>query len=169
MGIITIFLIVIITALGFGNALLSLTGRKEKTGGFVLIQPEGGREIESIISGSQALANKVDMAHSRLNGIENMLSSGKYLFSAGMEHKVRNFDHFRANTQVEMQAIKEILLELQKNHITAKSKVYSPRAKTNGEDAQKMHSLIYRSRIAQSKPVVAASKAVSAKNKKRKK
>ena len=73
MGIITVFLIVIIAALGFGNALLSLTGRRGKDDGFVLIQPEGGGEIESIIAQNRALAHKVDMAHSRLNGIENML------------------------------------------------------------------------------------------------
>lgn len=147
MGIITVFLIVLVAALGIGNALLSFSGRRaENPTGFVLVQPRYGAEITGLKAGHRALSEKINMAHSRLNGIEAVLAGGKGPASGEVGEKLRRLDHFRANTQVELQAIQEILLDLQKGRAHAKAKVLKPREKPSGGFEKEMHRIIYRQR-----------------------
>lgn len=155
MGIITVFLIVLIAALGIGNGLLYVTrpgaGGKDEEGGesnfnLVMVKEPNAAELANLGSRYNALHQKVEMAHSRISALEEALSPGRTPAKGeGIEDKIRKFDHFRGNAMVEMKAIKEILIDLQNRGITAKAKKFVPRGTTGRKDAEDMRRIIYRS------------------------
>ncbi len=155
MEIITVFLIVLVIALAFGNTLLSFIGNG---------LPKAANSISgnaAIIAGSyfsdkvpapksniKAVNEKANMAHSRLDALERfLLSKDNVIFLENLEGKMRNFDNFRANTEVELIAIKEILAELQNKGMVVKAKRFSKKGKQKkGLSDKQMHKIIYRSK-----------------------
>ncbi|MFH1224279.1 MAG: hypothetical protein V1676_00565 [Candidatus Diapherotrites archaeon] len=166
MGIITVFLVVLIAALGIGNGLLYITkpngrGGQDDENGFslVMVKEPNAAELAKLGSRYNALHQKVEMAHSRISALESALSGARAGTSSGagananafsgngngLEEKIRKLDHFRANAAVEMKAIKEILIELQNRGMTVKAKKFVPRRATEKREEQDMHKIIYRS------------------------
>ncbi|MBU0662379.1 MAG: hypothetical protein ABH854_04930 [Candidatus Diapherotrites archaeon] len=161
MGVITMFLVVLIGALGIGNGLLYITkprgqdsGTSNVPGFSVMVANAEAADIAEIRGEFRAMKHKVDMAHSRIGALESAVAgrigtagsaSPAGSTSTAFEEKLRKLDHFRANTNVELQAMKEILLELQKNNITVKAKKFEPRSATDKGLERQMHNIIYRS------------------------
>jgi hypothetical protein len=128
MTIITVFLIVMVIALAVGNLLLHFT---KPNGSFsvkkVDLPPVDQMLFESKLKATNELAN---MAHQRLTSVENFLKEAVLdkkttaktkkvkanpktdASVRELEDKIHKLDNFRANTEVEMQAIKEIALAM---------------------------------------------------------
>jgi hypothetical protein len=60
-----------------------------------------------------------------------------------LKKKLNELDNFKANTNVELQGIKEILFELQQNGLTTKARVHKKKEPKITE--KEMHKIIYRS------------------------
>ncbi len=155
MEIATVFLFVLVIALALGHALLYLTKPRaesaENEGNEAALIPEipenahgkGFPETTSadLSAGYKALNEKIKMAHSRLGDLERVVlevaNAKEIRDSKIVENRLQNLDNFKANTSVELKAIKEILGEI-KNNKNGKGK----EADLSGEE---MHKIIYRS------------------------
>jgi len=83
----------------------------------------------------------------RLEKIENLLlNNGNSILAYNLKEKLRKLDNFRANTEVEIAGIREILAELQKEQ----GQKISATRKTTEEDTglvtEDMRKIIYRAR-----------------------
>ncbi|MEK7540138.1 MAG: hypothetical protein AAB558_02730 [Patescibacteria group bacterium] len=136
MGVETIFLTVLVVALGIGHALLSLFF-EERTDVFAQKPANGGK------------AQAFDSAFiSAQPGLENVSANQKFLLISrrlgDIDAKLHRLDNFRGNTQVEQKGIMEILGELQDKNVTVKARKFQ---KTGPElSTRQMHEIIYRSR-----------------------
>ncbi|HZX34271.1 MAG TPA: hypothetical protein VFF09_02725 [archaeon] len=133
MALTTIFLLVLITAFGVGNVLLFFFRGKEEVsaqgdpaGEEGLTAYSSGEGAAAMLPGKEALLEKkIELAHKRIQELEKVKA-----FPAGaadaahLEKKVRKLEGFRSTAEAEIIGIKEILLELQKKHIVAKSRVF---------------------------------------------
>jgi|SRR3989344_8316932 len=151
MEIVTIFLFVLVIALALGHALLHLTrpgagNGNAAAGGSSDAQEEKLAEVNSsdLSARYKALNEKIKMAHSRLGDIERVVlevaDAKEIKDNKIIESRLQNLDNFKANTAVELKAIKEILGEMRegKNKKGNKGK----EADLSRED---MHKIIYRS------------------------
>ncbi len=152
MEIVTIFLFVLVIALAFGHALLYLTRpRAESAENEIAFIPEDAQEkkIPALNSADlsaryKALNEKIKMAHSRLGDLERVVlevaDSKEINGGKTIENRLQSLDNFKANTAVELKAIKEIIGEIKekKNKKGKKGKEIN----LNGEE---MHKIIYRS------------------------
>ncbi len=153
----TLFLIGLVVAFLMGNAGLYLYDRKLSGSGANGKAPEGQTMLSQPIFGnlardcsvngisrnSQAAApataeEKLRIATVRLDRLEKLLlNNGNSILAYNLKDKLRDLDNFRANTVVEMKAIKEIISEI--------------KPATKGKDdlsTKEMHKIIYRSRTA---------------------
>ena len=151
MSVETVFLEVLVVALLIGNVLLSLipanghAKRNVAGSGLALM---GGPPEMNVPAGVLGNSNGVAFAESASVILSNIKAlNNKINLLAGqvesVDSKVKKFDNFRANTGVELQALKEILLELQNRYITAKAKTIVPEKGMSGTE---MHKIIYRSK-----------------------
>ncbi len=152
MELVTIFLFVLALVLALGHLLLYLTrpragGGRAAAGSPADVQEEKLAEVNSadLSARYKALNEKIRMAHSRLGDLERVVldvaDAKKIKDSRLIESRLQNFDNFRANTSVELKAIKEILGEMQENKNKKGRK--GKEADLSGEE---MHKIIYGSR-----------------------
>ncbi|MDO8634181.1 MAG: hypothetical protein Q7K34_02715 [archaeon] len=136
MGVETVFLVVLVVALGIGNVLLSLFF-EEKPGVFAQ-KPKNVTNTKDFDSTSISVQP----------GLENVSANQKFLLIsrrlADIDAKVHKLDNFRGNTQVELKGLMEILAELQDKNLTVRAKKFQ---KSEPElSTHEMHEIIYRSR-----------------------
>lgn len=135
MSVETVFLTVLVIALGIGNILLSLFF-EEKPQAF----SQSGKEYHK--------ASIIDSAIQTSSDVENASVNQKFLLVsrrlADIDAKIHKLDNFRGNTQVELKGIMEILAELQDKNVTVKAKKFEK--KEPQLSTQQMHQIIYRSR-----------------------
>ena len=147
MSVETVFLVVLVVALFIGNMLLSFipTQGRAKNGGLQtqLLAPSapvfGGSDLplnrpQNFLGESGVVLSNVKALHNKITLLSNQVEL--------IDSNVKKFDNFRANTSVELVAMKEILIELQNKYITAKAKTASPKDLSGKE----MHRIIYRSK-----------------------
>lgn len=153
MEILTIFLFVLVLALALGHALLYLTkpGAGSAENEDIASTPADAREEEIPAATSadlsaryKALNEKIKMAHSRLGDLERVVlevANAKELKDGKLiENRLQNLDNFKANTSVELKAIKEILGEIQD-----KKNKKGKNEKETDLSGEEMHKIIYRS------------------------
>jgi Flp pilus assembly protein TadB len=124
MSLMTVFLGVLAFALVLGNLFLSLIEPKEEN-------EETMKKIEEL-----------EKPFSK----ETTIDKKAFHRSLAFEAKINKLDNFRANTEIELKAIKEILMELQNKGMTVKARTYKKKKKKDNLTAEKMHKIIYRSK-----------------------
>lgn len=136
----TVFLVVLIISLAIGNLLLSFipTPKGSSGGNKEVLVLDSGEPPQNFVSpgtGSDVALSNISALNSKINLLAQQMD--------GISQKVRKFDHFRANSAIELTAIREILTELQHKYITVPA-----RQKKSGEglSAKEMHKIIYRSK-----------------------
>jgi len=143
----TVFLVVLVTALFIGNALLSLIPgngsiRKSNLDQTMIISDEPVAQNE-VSKQTEISTESQSVLFSNFNALNNKLN----ILISHIEDqnlKLRKLDHFRANTSIEMGALKEIIVELQNKYLTASSKkVKNSKKKLS---TNQMHKIIYRSK-----------------------
>ena len=150
MGAETVFLMVLIIALAIGNALISFTGGRmsEKSDSdneapITLYGPNSKNpELLVLSSHIRGLQEKLSLMNKKLASLEEKLEGGG--IDASTKEKLRKLDHFRASALVEIQGLKEMLFEMQKQ-LGVKSKKH---AKENDADlsGKDLHDIIYRTK-----------------------
>lgn len=160
MEIITVFLITLVIALIIGNLLLTFTGSKRSTplaqrqmiqpvvADSEIITPHLLNESKIIQSNLQAINQKTNMAHNRLNKLEKLLlTNGNSVLTYNLREKMRKLDNFRANTEVELKAIKEIIewLQSQNEKVKKSNKRKKGKKKERELTPEEMHKIIYKS------------------------
>ncbi|MBI2529536.1 MAG: hypothetical protein HYW05_00140 [Candidatus Diapherotrites archaeon] len=157
MEIATVFLFVLVIALALGHALLYLTklrgpGAESPGSGSEIAPPAADAQDEKFPAATsadlsaryKALNEKIKMAHSRLGDLERVLlevANAKEMKEGKIiESRLQNLDNFKANTAVELKAIKEILGEMREGKNKKGKK--GEEADLSRED---MHKIIYRS------------------------
>ncbi len=141
MSLVTTFLFLMIGALTVGHGLLFFTKPADEQGNVMHASPSqmaGPTEIKVMESNFRALNEKIKMAHERINDVEKSLSSLKV--PKGLAKQLHGFSNFKANTDIELKAMKEILMELQNNGINIKAKRYPTSTK---KEAKEFHKMIY--------------------------
>lgn len=182
---VTVFLGVLVLALLIGNAFLAITKpsannmKPEKPSNpdfdmpfemeqnYPLKSPPGRNyvnpELHSDIPEVKALAQKVLMAHRRLDNLENLVYQSKNNDFAGegtiikTSKKLDSLLDFKNNTKIEIEALKERVATIEKrNNIKPRQKTFEePEDSEDSEDAEnsgsensdemeKIHNLIYR-------------------------
>lgn len=147
MGLITVFLSILIAALLIGNGLLYLIAiPRRKTAQDQDVEMDS--EIFQVTSSKSLvpLEKKVELAHKRIQKLEDLIARSKSIRNdLKLERKVEKLDNFRSTIESEIIGIKEILIELQNNHVTVKSRSFKTNGKTKKLSPKKLHSLVYRS------------------------
>jgi len=155
MEIATIFLFVLVIALALGHALLYLTKPRAESAENEdeIALPAADAQEEKFPAATsadlsaryKALNEKIKMAHSRLGDLERVLlevaNAKEIRDDKIIENRLQNLDNFKANTAVELKAIKEILGEMREKENKKGEK--EKEADLSGEE---MHKIIYRSR-----------------------
>ncbi|MBI4044246.1 MAG: hypothetical protein HY392_00890 [Candidatus Diapherotrites archaeon] len=137
MGVETVFLEVLVVALGLGNVLLSLFF-------------EGKPRVFPENSWKNALAEESPAVNPAgvQQGVENAAINQKLVLItrrlADIDSKLHTLDNFRANTRVELKGLMEILAELQDKNLTIRAKTF--RKNEPELSTRQMHEIIYRSR-----------------------
>ena len=159
----TVFLIVLIISLLIGNALLFFVGRRGGQAKASGSQSAVLKDISAAVA-SQAspmpgqsagqdrslipIETKIELAHRRIQELEAKLrdsgTNGSPSTDDALKRKIEKLDSFRSIAESELIAIKEILVELQDRHITAKSRTYKGKGKKE-VSGEKLHKIIYRS------------------------
>jgi len=145
MAVETVFLTVLVVALVIGNVLLSFVsgnGNNNSSKNNAPPMPSYAErgELNNIdLSAEQAKSSVLFSNFTALNQKINLVN----LQLDRVSEKLRKLDHFKANTAIELKAIKEILIELQNKYITTSSKKVKNSKKLTGKQ---MHKIIYRSR-----------------------
>lgn len=147
MGLITVFLSILIVSLLIGNGLLYLIAiPKRKT---VIDQDtEMDTEVYQVTSSKSLvpLEKKVELAHKRIQKLEDLIAKSKSVnTNLKLERKVEKLDNFRSTIESEIIGIKEILIELQNNHVTVKSRSFKSQGKVKKMSPKQLHSLVFRS------------------------
>lgn len=114
MSLTTVFLGVLAFALILGNFFLSLIQPAEGE----ITKEKGESHKKNFSQSNEELRAEKAIASSTKEELNERL----FHKTLALEAKLGKIDNFRANTEIELKAMKEILLELQKNGITAKSK-----------------------------------------------
>lgn len=147
MGLITVFLSILIVSLLIGNGLLYFIAiPKRKTTQDQDVEMDA--EVFQVTSSKSMvpLEKKVELAHKRIQKLEDLIVQSKSVKNnLKLERKVEKLDNFRSTIESEIIGIKEILIELQNNHITIKSRSFKGTGKTKKLSPKKLHSLVYRS------------------------
>ncbi len=158
MTFITVFLLVLVVALGIGNALLSFFASGRKTPDLVS-QVTAGSEpnaFEQAVfipsSGIAPIEKKLELAHARIQGIEAKLSQANkghqgYGIDLSLRKKIERLDNFRSTAESEIIAIKDILTELQNNNVTIKARSFKNTHKGKNVSRDELHKIIYRSSL----------------------
>ncbi len=154
----TVYLGVLIIALIIGNALLFLLGRKkrasfplsQKNSAVPPVQVDSGGEEPSAKGKLVPLEKKIELAHRRIQELEQKLDSVRTANGSGggaaIKKKIEKLDSFRSIAESELIAIKEILMELQNKNITVKARTYKGgKKKPNNISREDLHRIIYRS------------------------
>ncbi|MCH7902515.1 hypothetical protein IIC68_02060 [archaeon] len=148
MGLITVFLSILIVSLLIGNGLLYLIAIPKRKTIQETDDAEMGSEVFQVTSSKSLvpLEKKVELAHKRIQKLEDLISKSKSVKNnLKLERKVEKLDNFRSTIESEIIGIKEILIELQNNHITIKSRSFKSKGKTKKLSPKQLHSLVYRS------------------------
>jgi len=148
MAITTTFLIVLIVSLVIGNALLFLFKKPEAEYEDIeepIAVPEG---IES--TGTKnllPLEKKIDLAHNRIQSLESKASGASLKDFKLLKYRVEKIDDFCSTAEAEIIGLKDILEELQNNHVTIKSRSFrnSHKLKEKGLNPKELHNLVFRS------------------------
>jgi len=147
MGLITVFLSILIVSLLIGNGLLYFIAiPKRKTTQDQDVEMDA--EVFQVTSSKSLvpLEKKVELAHKRIQKLEDLISKSKSVKNnLKLERKVEKLDNFRSTIESEIIGIKEILIELQNNHVTIKARSFKSTGKTKKLSPKKLHSLVYRS------------------------
>ncbi len=148
MAVETVFLFVLVVALAIGNALLSFipsNGAQKMIGQDTIIaQENAGSHVfrKSELAKEQMQTEVLFSNFSALNQKINLTSKQLDI----LNEKIKKLENFKANTGVEITALKEILLELQKKYVVASSKTKNSFEKKDDLTGTQMHKIIYRSR-----------------------
>src|SRR3989344_286053 len=154
MEIATIFLFVLVIALALGHALLYLTKPRAESAENEdeIALPAADAQEEKFPAATsadlsaryKALNEKIKMAHSRLGDLERVLlevaNAKEIRDDKIIENRLQNLDNFKANTAVELKAIKEILGEMRE-----KENKKGEKEKESDLSREDMHKIIYRS------------------------
>ena len=147
MELITVFLVVLVAALGIGNAFLFLFEDKSPKRS---LSKEAIPQRERVIERTANIApieKKIELAHKRIQILESSIDDSKnHGVSPSMKRRIEKLDNFRSTIEAEMIAIKEILEELQNNNITAKARVYKNKKNTKKISDSDLKKLIYNSK-----------------------
>lgn len=150
MAVETVFLFVLVIALVIGNVLLSLipSNKRENNNSeeSSLYQTDFFEEEKNSfpkkVAQSGEEAAQASVLFSNFNALNQKINlTGKQMDS--INQKLQKLDNFRANTAVELKALKEIIVELQNKYLTASSKKIKNSPKLTGKQ---MHKIIYRSK-----------------------
>ncbi len=174
----TVFLLELIGALSVGHAALFVSkprGRRARAHAHAASASEAGAEGEPVIgsngcrtlgtnghkledklrdmvSTQRALAEKIAMAHHRLAEIERSVTLKQAVSDEVLQKKFSRLEHFRANTEVEITALKEILERVEKTSGLSHTEKYKRKIEAvdkNLKDLEKdLHRIIYRSKAA---------------------
>ncbi|HLC79748.1 MAG TPA: hypothetical protein VJG83_05000 [archaeon] len=155
MGPVTLFLVVLIVALVIGNVMLFFLKKPLKPNLSKEVRESGISEpLQEPERGSVnilPLAQKVDLAHRRLQMLENRATVvSTPAADAYLKKKVEKLDNFRSTAESEIIALKEIVEELQKgSKKKAAKKGKATKSASKGPSSKitskAMHKLIYRS------------------------
>ena len=151
MGVETVFLLVLVIALVIGNALISFVGGRKmseksenESENPIALHGPNSKSPELLVLSSQirGLQEKLSVMNKKLASLEGKLEGGNVDFPT--KEKLRKLDHFRASALVEIQGLKEMLFDMQKQ-LGMKSKKH---AKENEADisGKDMHDIIYRTK-----------------------
>ncbi len=152
LGLLTTFLSVFIASLVIAHILLSVMLRS----GSRIFQQQPARASQpytrnlaqhpslwSRYSTARGMQNGVD---SRVDFIEKLLlKNGSSILAYNLKEKLHNLDNFRANTEVELAAIKEILAGIQ-NMLGSGKTTPGARKPTPRDESEKLHEIIYHSK-----------------------
>ncbi|MFH1391456.1 MAG: hypothetical protein ABIH20_04055 [Candidatus Diapherotrites archaeon] len=145
---ITIFLVVLIVSLVFGNVLLFFVGSTKTRNSVVEEDEPGAVIIHPKNINLMPLEKKIELAHKRLYILEKQLedSTSKGV-SPSFKRKVEKLDNFRSTVEAEIIGIKEILVELQNKNMTIKSRSFkgNGKKKTRKLSPKQLHKMVYRS------------------------
>lgn len=147
-GIITIFLSVLITALAIGNGMLYFISPKKQE---VAETTSVSEVVEAEFHADKNLLpveKKVELAHKRIQRLEKILAASKETKSnLALKRKVDKLDNFRSTIESEIIGIKEILVEIQNNGYTIKSRSFKGAGKKKARklSPKQLHKMVYRS------------------------
>lgn len=169
---VTVFLLELIGALVIGHAALYATkpvysrraaqaGHAGQPGNEVILEPAcktigtNGHKLEDhlreLIATQRALAEKVSMAHHRLAEIERATAPRGAGVDEALKKKLDKLDRFRANTEVELTGLKEIMERIESSPDQTKTEKYRQKIEAvdrNLKDLEKdLHKIIYRSKV----------------------
>ena len=127
MGVETVFLVVLVIALAIGNALISFIGGRmaeksenESESPITLYDPNSKNpELLVLSSHIRGLQEKLSVMNKKLASLEEKIDGSS--IDSPTKEKLRKLDHFRASALVEIQGLKEMIFEMQKQ-ISTKSK-----------------------------------------------
>ncbi|MBS3063799.1 MAG: hypothetical protein J4203_08125 [Candidatus Diapherotrites archaeon] len=104
-------------------------------------------KLRDMASLQRALAEKVSMAHQRLSDVERGLVLREARAEDAVNRKLTKLENFRANTEVELLALKEILDEMSKSAAASDTGKYRKKIEAvdkNLKDLEKdLHKIIY--------------------------
>jgi len=167
MSSLTLFLVTLIIALIMGNVLLFLfNGTARARRAAVASIPAAMHASSSTVAVQKrhadddgaasnakimALEKKIELAHRRIQDLEGVTARTP-LVGAGepadeaLRQRFEKLERFKSTAQAELVAMKEILAELQNNHITVKARTFkNGRQKEKDISREEMHKIIYRS------------------------
>lgn len=153
MNFLTIGLIVAVAALVAAHLILTLRPRGAvnaplSAGAFqmTLQNPSFQQLAEaSLLTPRLPYSTPADAVSKRIETLERLLlTNGNSILSYNLKEKLRKLDNFRANTEVELAGIKEILVELQQSN--GKKGPLSLRGADNSLVTEDLRRIIYRSR-----------------------
>lgn len=157
MSAVTVFLVVMILSLGLGNALFIIVkrgGKATKVQGRALSMGEdsqvsaarlgaGHAAQEQVLISTAPMAQKIELAHARLQALESRVKSIQGIYGEPLRAKIDKLEAFRDTANAEIIAVKEILDGMQKkNTFTGEGTKGIPAAEKD-ISTEEMRRLIY--------------------------
>ena len=138
---VTLYLLVLIVGLIIGHGFLYLSRREENSSALV---PANNSGLNAASAPEVRIVDeKANMAHNRLTKLERHVLSGKSAVPADVKQRLERLDNFRANTEVELKAIKEIIAEMPKKRKEKKKKA---EVKKEKDLERKIHERVFNKR-----------------------
>jgi len=106
--------------------------------------------LRELIASQRALAEKVAMAHQRLAEIERSSVLREAQTDRVLRQKLSKLDNFRANTEVELTGLKEVIERIEKSPAATKTEKYKKKIEAVDKDLKDLekdlHRLVFRSK-----------------------
>ncbi len=110
--------------------------------------------LRELIAGQRALAEKVAMAHQRLAEIERSAVLREAQTDRVLQQKLSRLDNFRANTEVELTGLKEVVERIEKTPGTPQTAKYRKKIEAVDKSLKDLendlHKIVFRSKVVSS-------------------